>query len=80
MEIYMPRRREIANGHAGATQEGEQMAIQPEPEMTPEEREQFERNKLHHEDEDVDRSSGPASEPDLRTDKPLPPDTGAVKR
>ena len=59
---------------------GEQMATQPEPEMTAEEREQFERNELHHEDENVDRSSGPASEPDLRSDKPLPPDAGAIKR
>ena len=54
------------------------MAERPEPEMTPEEREQFERKELHHEDDDP--SSGPASEPDVRSDAPLPPDTGALKR
>ena len=54
------------------------MATPSEPEMTPEDREQFERNELHHEDED--QSSGPASEPDVHSDRPPPPDSGAVKR
>jgi hypothetical protein len=54
------------------------MADRPDGEMTPEEREQFERDRLHHDDEE--RRSGPASEPDVHSDAPLPPDTGAIKR
>ncbi len=54
------------------------MAGRPEPEVAPEEREQFGRKGLQHEDDD--QSSGPASEPDVRSDAPLPPDTGALKR
>ncbi|HJZ78148.1 MAG TPA: hypothetical protein VKE51_40755 [Vicinamibacterales bacterium] len=48
------------------------MANEPQPEMTPEERERFERDELHHEGEQ--RESGPASEADVRSDVPRPPD------
>jgi hypothetical protein len=44
-----------------------------EREMTPEEREQFERGILHHEDEDRSEEDGPASESaERREGRPAP--------
>jgi hypothetical protein len=40
--------------------------------------EEFERNQLHHEDEEAP-AAGPASEPEIRPPAP-PPDAGAIKR
>lgn len=78
MEIYRGVAAIVADVFAAETQKGTHVTSQPDPEMTPEEREQFERNELHHDDENP--SSGPASEPDVRRDTPQPPDTGAIKR
>ena len=54
------------------------MPTSADEDMTPEEREDFERDQLHHDKEEP--TSGPASEPDIRRDAPPPPDAGAIKR
>jgi|tagenome__1003787_1003787.scaffolds.fasta_scaffold19194550_2 hypothetical protein len=54
------------------------MANEPERDMTPEEREQFEQEQLHHQDEHA--AVGPASEPDVQPTPPLPSDAGAIQR
>jgi hypothetical protein len=46
--------------------------------MTPEERERFERDTIHHEREEQP-DGGPASEPDVRPDQPDPPNTSVFR-
>jgi hypothetical protein len=48
--------------------------------MTPAQREEFEREVIHHEDEDPLENSGPASDPQIRPQPAPLPDAGSIKR
>jgi hypothetical protein len=48
--------------------------------MTPSQREKFERQQIHHDDEDPLENSGPASDPEIRPQPAAPPDAGSIKR
>jgi hypothetical protein len=44
--------------------------------MTPSQREEFERQVIHHEGEDPLENAGPASDPEIRPQSATPPDAG----
>jgi hypothetical protein len=76
----MALRAELVN-RLGRVGKGLSSGPDPRPDdMTPSQREEFEREVIHHEDEDPSENSGPASDSEIRPEPAAPPDAGSIKR